>query len=106
MVVVPTTKGTTMSVRVLSTDQGKAAITRMQAILNGGLAEQIAALKTQGQELSDPNVWDGLLASEFRADTWPATAAALDETAEALETLRASVQAVNVDIMSAGGNTY
>ena len=63
-----------MSVRVLSTDQGKEAISRLQAILNGGLAEQIAALKQQGQTLSDPNVWDGLLATEFRSQTWPGTA--------------------------------
>jgi hypothetical protein len=95
-----------MSVRVLSTDQGKAAITRLQAILNGGLAEQIAALKQQGQLLSDPNVWDGLLAAEFRSDTWPSTATALDQTAEALNQLRAGVQAVNADIMIAGGNSY
>jgi uncharacterized protein YukE len=95
-----------MSVRVLSSDQGKEAISRLQAILNGGLAEQIAALKQQGQMLSDPNVWDGLLATEFRSQTWPGTAAALDQTVEALDQLRAGVQAVNADIMTAGGNTY
>ena len=95
-----------MSVRVLSSDQGKASITKLQAIVNGGLAEQITALKTEGQILSDPNVWDGTLAEDFRSNTWPGAASALDQTAEALEELRARVQGINTDIMSAGGNAY
>ena len=95
-----------MSVRVLSTDQGKAAITRLQSIVNGGLAEQIQALKAEGQTLSDPGVWDGLLAEDFRSNTWPSTATALDQTAEALEELRNRIQGINTDIMTAGGNSY
>ena len=95
-----------MSVRVLSSDQGKAAIMRLQAIVNGGLAEQITSLKTEGQKLSDPNVWDGTLAEGFRSDTWPATASALDQMSEALEELRARIQGINTDIMTAGGNAY
>lgn len=95
-----------MSVRVLSSDQGKASITKLQAIVNGGLAEQINALKAEGQILSDPNVWDGMLAEDFRANTWPTTASALDQTAEALEELRTRVQSINTEIMSAGGNAY
>ena len=95
-----------MSVRVLSSDQGKASISKLQTIVNGGLAEQIAALKAEGQLLSDPNVWDGMLAEDFRSNTWPATATTLDQMAEALEALRSRVQAINTDIMSAGGNAY
>jgi uncharacterized protein YukE len=95
-----------MSVRVLSTDEGKAAIGRVQTILGGGLAEQIAGLRAQGSILSDPNIWDGLLAEEFRSETWPAASTALQQTAEALDQLRAGIQAINTDIMSAGGNAY
>ena len=95
-----------MSVRVLSSDQGKTSITKLQAIVNGGLSEQITALKGEGQVLSDPNIWDGVLAEDFRANTWPATATALDQMTQALEELRARVQTINTDIMSAGGNAY
>lgn len=93
-----------MSIRVLSSEQGKTSITRMQSILSGGLSEQIAALKAEGQILCDPEVWDGMLATEFRSGTWPETSRALDQTAEALEELRQRVQAINADIMVAGGN--
>lgn len=93
-----------MSVRVLSSEQGKTSITRIQTILSGGLAEQIAALKSEGQILSDPEVWDGMLATEFRSTTWPDTARTLDQTAEAIEELRQRVQGINADIMVAGGN--
>ncbi len=65
-----------MSVRVLSSDTGRAAIQRIQAILGGGLADQIAALRAEGQTLSDPSVWDGLRAEEFRTSTWPSASAA------------------------------
>lgn len=94
-----------MSVRVLSSEQGKTSISRMQSILTGGLAEQIAALKAEGQILSDPEVWDGLLASEFRSTTWPETSRTLEQTAEALEELRQRVQSITTDIMIAGGNS-
>ena len=93
-----------MSVRVLSSEQGKTSISRMQSILMGGLAEQIAALKAEGQVLSDPEVWDGILATEFRSSTWPDTARTLDQTAEALEALRQRVQGITTDILLAGGN--
>lgn len=93
-----------MTVRVLSSEQGKTSITRIQTILSGGLAEQIAALKGEGQILSDPEVWDGMLASEFRSTTWPETSRALDRTSEAIEELRQRIAAINTDIMLAGGN--
>lgn len=93
-----------MSVRVLSSEQGRTAISRMQSILMGGLAEQITALNAEGQVLSDPEVWDGVLAMEFRASTWPDTARTLQQTAEALEELRQRVQGITTDIMAAGGN--
>ena len=95
-----------MSARVLSTDQGKSSIGKMQTIVAGGLSDQIQALKAEGETLSDPNVWDGALAEDFRANTWPATAAALEQTAQALDELRGRIQGINTDIMTAGGNSY
>jgi uncharacterized protein YukE len=93
-----------MATRVLSSEQGKASITRMQAILANGLAEQIRALRAEGEVLSDPNVWDGALAEDFRGNTWPTAAETLQACSQALEELRARIQGINQDIMAAGGN--
>jgi uncharacterized protein YukE len=75
----------------------------MQTIISGGLVEQIRSLDAQGQRLSDPNVWDGKLAIDFRGQ-WPETKQTLDSVIQKLEELRTQVQAINQDIMSAGGN--
>ncbi len=94
-----------MATRVLSSEQGKTSITRMTALLNEGLAEQIKALQTEGTTLSDPNVWDGQKAEDFRSNTWPSASTSLNACAEALVTLSNTVKAINQDIMSAGGNS-
>ena len=93
-----------MAMRVLSSDQGRASITRLQAILNNGIAEQIKALRSEGEVLSDPNVWDGQLAEDFRSNTWPGAAQSLQAAVESLEALRGRVLGINNDIMAAGGN--
>jgi uncharacterized protein YukE len=75
----------------------------MQQVINGPLMEQIDALNQQGQTLSDPDVWDGRLASQFRSD-WPQMHKSLLQTKEAVEQLRANAKQINDDIMRAGGN--
>lgn len=90
-------------VRVLSSEEARTAVTQMQTIINGGLTEQIRSLDSLGQRLSDPNVWDGKLAMDFRAQ-WPETKQAMDTMIQKLEELRTQVQAINQDIMAAGGN--
>ncbi len=90
--------------RVLSSEEARVAITQMQSIINGGLTEQIRNLDAQGQRLSDPNVWDGRLAADFRG-AWPETKRALDSMSQKLEELRGRVHMINQDIMSAGGNS-
>jgi uncharacterized protein YukE len=92
-----------MSQRVLSTEAARSAIQRMQAILSGELEAQVKQLERQGDVLSDPNVWDGPYASQFRGSIWPQTRGALDRTVTALDELRTAVQRVNENIMSAGG---
>ncbi len=89
--------------RVLSTAQAREAIQRLQQIINGPLLEQIRALDTQGRILSDPNVWDGNLAQQFRSE-WPNTHSTLLKTQETLDRLRQDVQKINQNIMMAGGN--
>jgi uncharacterized protein YukE len=93
-----------MAGRVLSTDSARQAIQKMQQIVNGPLMEQIESLNREGQTLSDPNVWDGNLAQQFRGDWWPQMHNALLKAKEAVEQLRANAQRINQDIMTAGGN--
>ena len=92
-----------MAERVLSTAAAREAIQRMQQIINGPLVDQIRALDNQGRTLSDPNIWDGNLAQQFRSE-WPNTHNALQKTQQALEELRRNVQTINQNIMTAGGN--
>jgi len=92
-----------MTDRVLSTETAKASIQQMQRIIGGPLIEQITALNKEGTTLSDRNVWDGRLAQEFR-NRWPEINSALLKTKQELEELRARVQQINDDIMTAGGN--
>ena len=92
-----------MSGRVLSTTGAKEAITRMQQIINGGLTQQIQELNNQGTRLSQPDVWDGQLAVQFRGD-WPDMHNKLNQMKQALEELRVNIEKINQNIMTAGGN--
>ena len=89
--------------RVLSTEEAKTAIRQIQAIVTGGLTDQISQLDTQGQKLSQPDVWDGPLAAQFRGSTWPETKAALDKAKQELEDLRNQLEKISTNIFSAGG---
>ena len=90
--------------RVLSTDEAKQAITKMQQLINGPLLEQISALNKEGQTLSRSDVWDGQLASQFRSE-WPQTHNTLKNVQTQLEELRRSIEKINQNIMTAGGNS-
>jgi uncharacterized protein YukE len=92
-----------MSSRVLSTDAAKAAIQQIQAIINGGLTEQISKLDSQGKVLSEPNNWDGPLAETFRNDTWPTTNSALQKAVTQLNDLHKQLNTIATNIFSAGG---
>lgn len=94
-----------MSGRVLASEEAKAAIRQLQSIISGGLTDQISALNAQGQVLSDPNVWDGPLASQFRSGTWPETRAALEKAKTELEELRGQLEQISSNIMAAGGGS-
>ncbi len=92
-----------MTDRVLSTETAKQSIKKMQQVINGPLMEQIEALNREGQTLSDPNVWDGNRAQQFRGE-WPDMHSALTKAREAVEQLRQKAEGINRDIMTAGGN--
>jgi uncharacterized protein YukE len=92
-----------MSDRVLSTGEARDAIRKMQDIINGSLLDQINALNAQGTRLSDPNVWDGQLARQFRSD-WRQIYQKLTASKNALDDLRQQIKHINDDIMNSGGN--
>ena len=92
-----------MSSRVLSTEQAKSSISKMQSIINGGFVDQISQLDAEGQTLSDPNVWDGPHAATFRGEIWPAKSAALKKAQQELKNLHNQLQTIPQDIFTAGG---
>jgi hypothetical protein len=89
--------------RVLSTEEAKTAIRQIQSILGGGFTDQISQLDSQGRILSDPNVWDGPLAAQFRGSVWPETKTALDKVKSELEELRTQLEQISQNIFTAGG---
>jgi len=89
--------------RVLSTEEAKTAIHQIQNIIGGGLTDQIAQLDSNGRTLSDPNVWDGPLAAQFRGTVWPETKTALDRVKSELEELRGQLDQIAQNIFAAGG---
>lgn len=89
--------------RVLSTDAARSAIASLSSIINGGLTEQINQLDQQGRQLSQPDVWDGSLAAQFRS-SWPQTSRSLQAVRTELDELRRRIERINADIMAAGGN--
>ena len=92
-----------MSDRVLSSQAAKDAIQKIQSIITGGLTEQINALNNEGQQLSDPNNWDGPLAATFRNETWPHTQQSLQKASQDLTELNKQLQKIATDIFQAGG---
>ncbi|HEY9293154.1 MAG TPA: pyrophosphorylase [Microlunatus sp.] len=94
-----------MSSRVLSTEEAKQSIRHIQQIINGGLTEQISALDKEGQDLSNPNNWDGPLAEHFRSSTWPQTKSALEKAKQELNDLQGQLQKISTDIFTAGGGS-
>ncbi len=92
-----------MSDRVLSTGTAREAIMRFQSIVQGDLLSQIQNLNAQGTILSQPDVWDGRLAQEFRSN-WPQINSQLMQMQQTLVELREKVQQINQNIMTAGGN--
>lgn len=92
-----------MSDRVVTTGEARDAIQRFKSILEGGLIQQIEDLNKQGQKLSQPEVWDGRLAQQFRSE-WAETYKKLQATKASLAELQKQLKDINDNIMRAGGN--
>ncbi len=93
-----------MSTRVLSTLEARDAIDRIRLIVSSDLDAQLSRLRATGDTLTRPDVWDGNEAERFRGDLWPTTRTALEQAVQALEALRQHIDAINQNIMVAGGN--
>jgi uncharacterized protein YukE len=93
-----------LATRVLASEQARTTITQLQSVLNGGLQDQINQLNRLGTTLSDPNVWDGQVAVDFRNNVWPGVSRALTEMLSSLDELRSKIDQVTRNIMQAGGN--
>lgn len=93
-----------MSTRVLADDQARQAVTQMQQVLNGSLADTLRQLDNLGQTLSSPEHWDGRLAAEFRSNVWPQARSATNTMLQRLEELRNDVNKITQNIFEAGGN--
>ena len=92
-----------MSGRVLSTPEAISTITQLQGAVDNELLTQINAIIGMCEKLSDQNVWDGQLASEFRTVA-PQVKGALKNAHTLLSDLQRNISKINQNIMSAGGN--
>jgi hypothetical protein len=93
------------SQRVLATDTAKQAATKMQAMLSGDMSAQLRQLQVAGNDLSNPDTWDGPLAARFRTGEWPAQSRALQSAITTLDTLSKQMQTVVQNILHAGGGS-
>ena len=92
-----------MAGRVLSTTEAINAVQQMQRIINGSLLNEINSLRQQVNILTDPNRWDGALATQMRPQLQD-TVTTLSKVQQQLEELRMNAQKINSNIMTAGGN--
>jgi uncharacterized protein YukE len=85
------------------TDLAHQDATKMLSIISNQLPSLITQLNSTGQQMSDPNNWDGPLAQKFRGEVWPKAKADLDKMQTALTDLQQSVQKILANISHAGG---
>lgn len=88
---------------VKSTDFAHDQAAKMLAIINSELPAVIGKLNNHGQQLSDPNHWEGPLARQFRGEVWPQAKGDLDKIKTSLEHLQQQVQKILTNISHAGG---
>ena len=91
-----------MSAIIKSTPEAIAAIATMQAIINGGLSEQVSALAKAGETAGEPQHWEGPSAEQFRG-VWGQTKQNLTRLLIDLEELRKRLEVVQRNIQTAGG---
>ncbi|HEY7595297.1 MAG TPA: hypothetical protein VH969_19255 [Actinophytocola sp.] len=88
---------------VKSTDFAHQEAAKMLSLVNTQMPTMINQLNSHGQQLSDPNHWDGPLAQRFRGEVWPQAKGDLDRMRTSLEQLQQQVQKILTNISHAGG---
>lgn len=91
-----------MSSRVLASPEATEKADVMRRVIEQGLVEQLTTLNGAAERLSDPNVWDGPHASQFRG-AWHDIAPRLEQARADLADLRNRIQAITGEILLAGG---
>jgi hypothetical protein len=91
-----------MGRRVLATDAARQAALRVGTLVHGSLVPQVQQILQAGRALSNPQVWDGPEAAQFRTGQWPTWTTRLNGVLLELEKLDAHAQQVIADIVRAG----
>ena len=76
-----------------------------RTIVNGGFRQSIDDLTKAGHTLSDPNVWSGRHAAEFRS-AWHTAQGDLHKIKQALDDFHTRFDSVLKAIAEAGGNLH
>ena len=92
-----------MSQRVLASQEATEKADVMRRVIEQGLVEQLSTLNQAATRLSDPNVWDGPHAVQFRG-LWADVAPRLRQAQGDLVQLRTWAQNVADSILAAGGS--
>ena len=93
-----------MSMRVLSSPEAIEKADVMRRVIEQGLVEQLTTLNQAAARLSDPNVWDGPHAVQFRG-VWAEVAPRLEAARADLADLRSRIDAICGEILVAGGSS-
>ena len=91
-----------MAMRVLADPVAKERILQFRTVLDGGFIESIQQLLSAGDDLSQPNYWDGPKAKEFEG-MWPGLRKSLLDAHADLSVLAGSIDSITSQIMAAGG---
>jgi hypothetical protein len=90
-----------VSQRVLATQRAEDAARQVRDVL-GGVTDQLRLLKQVGQRLSNPIVWDGPSADQYRSTHWPQLSTTVDSSLSRLERLGSASSAVIAAVIEAG----
>lgn len=85
------------------TDLAHQKAQQMMSIITSQMPQLIHQLDAAGQEMSNPNNWDGPAAQQFRGEAWPQAQADLKKINSSLQNLQQSVQKILANISQAGG---
>jgi hypothetical protein len=89
--------------RVLADERAHELIAQLRTQVSEGLATQIEALITTGTELSQPDIWDGPRAEEFRTLWAENVSPALTTAKTQLDELGSRIAGITQAIADAGG---